>query len=232
MLIIAATPIGNSLDASIRLIDVIKSADLICAEDTRTTLQLIKRLEIKRDEMRPDCQLVSLHDHNEGEKVEQILNQLKEEKTVLQVSDAGTPMINDPGFKLTQAAIDAGVEVTSLPGPSAPIVALVLSGLPVHKFCYEGFLPPKSGSRVNALHKLEDEERTMIFLESKHRIAKALTDMQTVFGDQRKAAVCRELTKPHEEVLRGTLGDLVQIANQRELKGEMCIVVGGKQLSK
>ncbi|MDR1862165.1 MAG: 16S rRNA (cytidine(1402)-2'-O)-methyltransferase [Candidatus Ancillula sp.] len=222
MLVLASTPIGNIDDSSARLKQWLLSADFIAAEDTRNTLKLAARLGLKIT-----AEVLSVHDHNEAERLDLLLKKLQEGQNVLLVSDAGTPLINDPGFKLVQIVIQNGIQVSTLPGPSAPITALVLSGLPVHKFCYEGFLPPKSGSRINALRRLENEPRTMVFLESKHRVAKTLRDMAEVFGEARRAAVCRELTKEHEEVLRGSLGELVEVTQARELKGEMCVVVGG-----
>ncbi|GHT82066.1 ribosomal RNA small subunit methyltransferase I [Actinomycetota bacterium] len=221
MLILAATPIGNFDDASFRLVQELKSADIIAAEDTRNSFKLLKHLKIDPPKM------ISLHDYNEASRLEILLTELKNNKKIVVVSDAGTPLINDPGYKIAQLAINSNIEVTALPGPCAPINALVLSGLPVHRFCFEGFLPPKSGSRIHALERLQDETRTMIFLESKHRIVKTIADMSTVFGTNRPAAICRELTKSYEQIHRGTLGELTELTASKELKGEMCVVVAG-----
>jgi 16S rRNA (cytidine1402-2'-O)-methyltransferase len=222
MLVLAATPIGNFLDASARLREALRTADVVLAEDTRVFIKLLRRLELQID-----AQLISLHDHNECGKLESVLQLLQADKSVVLVSDAGLPLINDPGYKLVQLAISNNIPLTCLPGPSAPLTALVLSGLPVHRFTFEGFLPPKSAARLTALRKLQDEERTMIFLESKHRITRCLEDMLEVFGSTRLGAICRELTKAHEEVLRGTLSELLEISKKRELKGEFCLVIGG-----
>jgi 16S rRNA (cytidine1402-2'-O)-methyltransferase len=222
MLTLAATPIGCSADASSRLKQKLQDADIVLAEDTRVFAQLTHRLEIEIT-----AQILSLHDHNESERLDAVLDALQTDRDVILVSDAGMPLINDPGYKLVQLAISNGIPMTCIPGPSAPMTALVLSGLPVHRFTFEGFLPPKSASRINALQKLADEERTMIFLESKHRIVRCLEDMQEVFGENRRGAICRELTKTHEEILRGELSELLQIAKNRQLKGEICIVIAG-----
>jgi 16S rRNA (cytidine1402-2'-O)-methyltransferase len=222
MLILGATPIGCPEDASSRLAKALSTADVIAAEDTRRAKTLAASLGVKIS-----GRLVSLHDHNEAQRTQSLAQAVLDGQDVLVVSDAGMPMINDPGFKLSAAVVAAGGDVTCLPGPSAPLAALVLSGLPTHRFAFEGFLPPKSGSRQNALTRLKDEERTMIFLESKHRIAKTLQDMSTIFGPTRKAALARELTKPHEEIIRDTLDALASLSVSHELKGEMCIVVAG-----
>lgn len=222
MLILGATPIGNLGDASKRLKDCLESVSVIACEDTRVTRKLIVALTPNSS-----AKLVPLHDHNEADRVDALLQTLLSGLDVLLVSDAGTPLINDPGYKLVQAAINNGITVTALPGPSAPVNALILSGLPVHRYCYEGFLPPKSASRQRSLLELKSESRTMIFLESKHRILKTVTDMRDIFGFERRAAICRELTKKHEEVMRGTLGELVAVLEKRELKGEICICVAG-----
>jgi 16S rRNA (cytidine1402-2'-O)-methyltransferase len=222
MLILAAMPIGNTGDATCRLIEALRSTEIVAAEDTRRLHASASRLGIKID-----GKVVSYHDHNEEERRKQLLEAIQGGTDVLLVSDAGLPLINDPGYKLVQAVIATGEQVTCLPGPSAPLTALVLSGLPTAKFCFEGFLPPKSGARLNALRSLENERRTIIFLESTHRVAKCLNDMREVFGNSRRAAVCRELTKTHEEVLRGDLQTLCELVAKRSLKGEICLVVEG-----
>ncbi|MDR1448413.1 MAG: 16S rRNA (cytidine(1402)-2'-O)-methyltransferase [Candidatus Ancillula sp.] len=223
MLTLAATPIGNYADTSARLIKKLQEADMILAEDTRVFIDLLKRLNL-----RINARITSFHDHNESSKLSKILDAIEKEDVVL-VSDAGLPLINDPGYKLVQAAIDNDVLVTCIPGPSAPLTALVLSGLPVHKFTFEGFLPPKTSSRITALQKLAQEKRTMIFLESKHRITRCLEDMNEVFGPKRRGAICRELTKQHEEIVRASLAELVETSRRQQLKGEICLVIDGSR---
>ncbi|MDR0950051.1 MAG: 16S rRNA (cytidine(1402)-2'-O)-methyltransferase [Candidatus Ancillula sp.] len=225
ILYIGATPIGNVDDASKRLISTFQEVDLICAEDTRRTKQLLSRLEIKTE-----AEIISLYDHNEAEKADFVIEKLLSGYNVLQVSDAGMPVVSDPGYKLIGKAILAGIQVTCLPGPSAVLTALALSNLPSHRFCFEGFLPNKSGTKLNYLAKLKEEDRTMIFFESPYRIQKTISAMREVFGDSRKAAICRELTKTYEEVIRGSLLELVDILNTRTLKGEIVVVVEGASL--
>ncbi|MDR2082966.1 MAG: 16S rRNA (cytidine(1402)-2'-O)-methyltransferase [Candidatus Ancillula trichonymphae] len=222
MLTLAATPIGNHLDASARLVQKLEEADVVLAEDTRVFADWRKRLNLHLH-----AKVVSLHDHNESSRLESLLSILQAKMDVVLVSDAGLPLINDPGYKLVQLAISNGIPMTCIPGPSAPLTALVLSGLPVHRFTFEGFLPPKTASRLAALRKLQTEERTMIFLESKYRVTRCLEDMFEVFGESRHGAICRELTKPHEEVVRAKLVELVEVARKRELKGEICLVTEG-----
>lgn len=220
MIILAATPIGNLGDASRRLIDVLNNADVIAAEDTRTAAKLLKALEIDN---RP--RLVALHDHNEKQKAGELVA-LAAEQDLVVLSDAGMPTVSDPGYGLVAAAVDAGVTVTAIPGPSAVIMALAVSGLPTDRFTFEGFLPRKPGERRTALRALSAEPRTMIFFESPARLASALTDMGEAFGADRRIAVCRELTKLYEEVRRGTAEELAAWAEQG-VRGEICIVVQG-----
>ncbi|MBC7725844.1 MAG: 16S rRNA (cytidine(1402)-2'-O)-methyltransferase [Burkholderiaceae bacterium] len=218
MIILAATPIGNLGDASRRLVEALGNAEVIASEDTRVTIHLMRALGI---ENRP--RLIALHEHNEQAKAAEIV-ELARDTDVLVLTDAGMPAISDPGFPLVAAAAAAGVTVTALPGPSAVITALALSGLPTDRFSFEGFVPRKA--RLGALRLLAREERTMVFFESPHRIAECLTDMARAFGDDRRVAVCRELTKMFEEVKRGTASELAEWASAG-VKGEICIVVQG-----
>ena len=219
MLVLAATPIGNLGDASRRLIEALTDAEVIAAEDTRTTVQLLRALGIGN---RP--RLIALHEHNEREKAAE-LAELARDRDVLLVSDAGMPTVSDPGFVLVQAAIAAGITVTALPGPSAVLTALALSGLPTDRFVFEGFLPRKG--RVQALRALAAEPRTLVFFEAPHRIADTLADLASTFGAERAAAVCRELTKTYEEVRRGTLAELADWAGESKPRGEITVVVAG-----
>ncbi len=218
VIILAATPIGNLGDASRRLVEALGNAEVIASEDTRVTIHLMRALGI---ENRP--RLIALHEHNEVEKAAEIA-ELARETDVLVLTDAGMPAISDPGFSIVTAAAAAGVTVTALPGPSAVITALALSGLPTDRFTFEGFLPRKG--RLASLRRLAREPRTMVFFESPNRLADALGDIATAFGPDRRVAVCRELTKLYEEVRRGTAAELVEWATAG-VKGEICIVVEG-----
>ena len=204
MLILAATPIGNLSDASARLIEHLGTAKFIAAEDTRTLLKLARGLGVKLD-----AKLFSLHEHNEAERVNQLL-EIAATEDVLVVSDAGMPTVSDPGFVLVRAAIEAGIEVTVVPGPSAVLAALAVSGLPTDRFSFEGFLPRKSGERKKVFQTLLQEPRTMVFFESPHRIDDSLKDALTVFGPERQASVSRELTKKFEQTVRGTIPELLE----------------------
>jgi 16S rRNA (cytidine1402-2'-O)-methyltransferase len=218
MLLLAATPIGNLGDASRRLIEALESSPVIAAEDTRTTIQLLRALGI---ENRP--RLIALHEHNERDKAAELV-ELARDGDLLLVSDAGMPTVSDPGFVLVQAAIAAGVQVSVIPGPSAVLAALAVSGLPTDRFVFEGFLPRKG--RLPALRALASEPRTLVFFESPHRIADSLRDLATAFGAERPAALCRELTKLYEEVARGTLAELAKRFADGA-RGEIVLVVGG-----
>lgn len=220
MIILAATPIGNLGDASKRLIDALAGAEVIASEDTRVTIHLMRALGI---ENRP--RLIALHEHNEVAKAAEIV-ELARDSDVLVLTDAGMPAISDPGFSLVSAAAAAGVRVTALPGPSAVLTALAVSGLPTDRFCFEGFLPRKGGDRRKALRALEREERTMVFFESPNRLADSLADLATTFGATRRVVVVRELTKLFEEVKRGTAAELAEWAAEG-VKGEICVVVEG-----
>lgn len=212
---------GNSLDASARLVDAIQTSDLIAAEDTRKFRQLANRLGVPIN-----GRVISYFEGNEQDRIEQILDAVAAGEQVLVVSDAGMPSVSDPGYRLVRAAIDSSVDFTVLPGPSAVVTALVHSGLPSDRFTFEGFLPRKAGERRAALNALIGEKRTMIFFEAPHRIGASLADMEQIFGYARKAAVCRELTKAYEEVVRGSLSELVQWAHS-DVKGEITVVVAG-----
>jgi 16S rRNA (cytidine1402-2'-O)-methyltransferase len=217
VIILAATPIGNLGDASKRLVEALGNAEVIASEDTRTTIHLMRALGI---ENRP--RLIPLHEHNETEKAAEIV-ELARDADVLVLSDAGMPAISDPGFPLVAAAAAAGVTVTALPGPSAVLTALAVSGLPTDRFTFEGFLPRKG--RVAYFAALAREERTMVFFESPNRLAGALRDLASVAPD-RRAVVCRELTKLHEEVARGTAAELAE-RFEDGARGEICLVVEG-----
>ncbi len=219
--ILAATPIGQPGDASTRLRDALASAPVLAAEDTRRLARLCRDLDV-----RPAGRIVSFFDANEAGRVPQLIEFLHAGEDVLVVTDAGMPSVSDPGYRLVAAAVAEGLEVTCLPGPSAVTTALALSGLPVDRFCFEGFLPRKAGERRRALATLADERRTLVFFEAPHRLAEALVDLVAAFGAERPAAVCRELTKTHEEVLRGSLAELAQWA-AGEVRGEICLVVAG-----
>lgn len=222
MLILAATPIGNLGDATQRLRDALRTAAIIASEDTRMTRHLIRALGI---ETQP--RFIALHDHNERERATELI-ELARDVDVLLVSDAGMPTVSDPGFALVRAAAEAGVQVTVLPGASAVLTALALSGLPTDRFAFEGFLPRKDGERRAFLAELATERRTLVFFESPHRIADSLTEFVAAFGPDRLAAVARELTKLHEEVVRGTLAELA--AHFAEgARGEIAIVVAGAE---
>ena len=220
MLILAATPIGNLSDASARLIEHLGTSKFIAAEDTRTLLKLARGLGVKLD-----AKLFSLHEHNEAERVTQLL-EIAATEDVLVVSDAGMPTVSDPGFVLVRAAIEAGIEVTVIPGPSAVLAALAISGLPTDRFSFEGFLPRKSGERRKLFQSLLLETRTMVFFESPHRIDDALKDALSVFGESRQATVSRELTKKFEQTVRGALPELLEWS-ANPTKGELVLVIAG-----
>lgn len=221
MIILAATPIGNLGDASRRLVEALTNAEVIASEDTRTTIHLMRALGI---ENRP--RLIAIHEHNETEKAAEIV-ELARTVDVLVLSDAGMPAISDPGFPLVAAAAAAGVTVTALPGPSAVLTALAVSGLPTDRFTFEGFLPRKS--RVAYFRALAREERTMVFFESPHRLAESLRDLAAV-DPERRVVVCRELTKLHEEVARGSAAELAEQFKDGA-RGEICLVVAGAAAS-
>jgi 16S rRNA (cytidine1402-2'-O)-methyltransferase len=220
VLILAATPIGNLADASPRLIEHLERCEYIAAEDTRSLLNLVHGLGIRHN-----AKLFSLHEHNESDRLAQLV-ELAAENDVLVVSDAGMPTVSDPGFLLVRACVEAGVDVTVIPGPSAVLSALAVSGLPTDRFSFEGFLPRKGGDRRKAFAALATETRTMVFFESPHRILESLEDAASVLGATRQASVSRELTKKFEHTERGTLTQLVEWAKS-EPKGEMVLVIAG-----
>src|ERR1700712_4559333 len=220
MIILAATPIGNLKDASARLIETLEAAELVAAEDTRVTAKLLRALGVVN---RP--RLVALHDHNEREKSAELVEIARETDLVV-LSDAGMPTVSDPGYHLVQAAVAAGVGVTIIPGPSAVVSALAVSGLPTDRFTFEGFLPRKQGERMNVLTDLVRERRTMVFFESPNRLAASLADIAAALGEGRRVAVCRELTKLYEEVKRGGAGSVGPWA-EAGVKGEIVLVVAG-----
>lgn len=220
MIILAATPIGNLGDASRRLVEALEAATVVAAEDTRTTQRLLAALGIAN---RP--RLIALHDHNEKQRAAELVD-LARDGDVLLLSDAGMPTVSDPGYGVVAAAAAAGVVVTAIPGPSAVITALAVAGLPTDRFTFEGFLPRKPGERRAALAALSREPRTMVFFESPARVAASLADMAAAFGDDRRAAVCRELTKLHEEVVRAPLAELATWAADG-VRGEIVVVVEG-----
>jgi len=220
VLILAATPIGNLSDSSARLIEHLGSSRFIAAEDTRTLLKLANGLGVKLN-----AKLFSLHEHNEADRVQQLL-EIAQTEDVLVVSDAGMPTVSDPGFVLVRAAIEAGIAVTVIPGPSAVLAALAVSGLPTDRFSFEGFLPRKSGERKKFFTELLSEPRTMVFFESPHRIKDSISDAVSVFGPDRKATVSRELTKKFEETVRGSLAELLTWA-EVEPRGELVLVIAG-----
>ena len=219
---VVATPIGNMADLSGRAREALESADLIAAEDTRHTLALLQVIGVSRP-------LLSLHSYNESQRVPDLLARLEAGENIALVSDAGTPLLSDPGFELVSRAAEAGYQVEAIPGPSAITTALAVAGLPTHRFCFEGFLPARERERRAELSRLAHEVRTLVFFEAPHRIADTLTDLEAEFGGDRQAVVARELTKTHETIYRGTLADLAAQArgDANFQRGEITIVVHG-----
>jgi 16S rRNA (cytidine1402-2'-O)-methyltransferase len=220
-LLIGATPLGQPSDASARLVKSLASADVIAAEDTRRIRTLAQALDVK-----PAGKVVSLFDQNEASRVPALVAEIQGGATALLVSDAGMPLISDPGYRLVAACIEAGLPVHCLPGPSAVTTALAVSGLPSEKFCFEGFAPRKHAVRLTWLQTLAAEQRTCVFFESPRRLADCLRDAVEALGPSRRAVVCRELTKTHEEITRGTLAELAEWANDGVL-GEITVVLAG-----
>lgn len=220
-LYVVPTPVGNLEDMTFRAIRILKEADLILAEDTRTSGILLKHFEIKNA-------MQSHHKFNEHKTVEGIIDRLKAGETIALISDAGTPGISDPGFLVVRECVRNEIEVQCLPGATAFVPALVASGLPNDRFCFEGFLPQKKG-RMTRLNVLAEEERTMIFYESPYRLVKTLTQFIEVFGAERQVSVCREISKIHEESVRGTLQEVVAHFNAIEPRGEIVIILAGKE---
>ena len=221
LLVLAGTPIGDTGDAPARLATELVAADLVAAEDTRRLRRLTTALGVT-----VPGRIVSYHEHNEAARTPDLVEALVGGARVLLVTDAGMPSVSDPGYRLVRAAVDAGVRVTAVPGPSAVLTALAVSGLPVDRFCFEGFLPRKAGERAARLAAVADDQRTLVFFEAPHRLAITLAAMATAFGPTREAAVCRELTKTYEEIRRGPLAELVAWA-EPGVRGEITIVVGG-----
>jgi 16S rRNA (cytidine1402-2'-O)-methyltransferase len=220
-LLIGATPLGQPSDASARLVKALASADVVAAEDTRRIRTLARALDVKLA-----GKVVSLYDANEASRVPSLVGDIEAGATILLVSDAGMPLISDPGYRLVAACIEAGALVQCLPGPSAVTTALAVSGLPVERFCFEGFAPRKKSARMSWLTTLAAEPRTCVFFESPRRVPDTLRDAVEALGAERRAVVCRELTKTHEEVLRGTLGELAEWASDGVL-GEITVVLAG-----
>ena len=220
ILYIVPTPVGNMEDMTLRAIRILKEADLVLAEDTRTSGILMKHYQIQQHP-------VSHHKFNEHGTSASVVERLLAGQTVALVSDAGTPGISDPGFFLVREAIRAGIEVQTLPGATAFVPALVSSGLPCDRFCFEGFLPQKKG-RQSKIASLRDEERTMVFYESPYRVLKLLQQFSEVFGPDRQVSVCREISKVHEESVRGALSEVIAHFTEHEPRGEFVVVVAGK----
>ncbi len=220
-LYIVPTPVGNLEDMTFRAIRILKEVDLILAEDTRTSGILLKHFDIKNA-------LQSHHKFNEHKTVESVINRIKAGAHVALISDAGTPGISDPGFLIARECARNGIKVQCLPGATAFVPAVVASGLPNDRFCFEGFLPQKKG-RMTRLQALAEEHRTMIFYESPYRLVKTLTQLAECFGADRQASVSREISKVHEETVRGTLDELVRHFTEQEPKGEIVLVVAGKE---
>ncbi len=222
-LVLAATPIGDPRDAAPRLGVELASADVVAAEDTRRLRRLLTELEVT-----PTGRVLSYHEHNEAARTPDLVERLLAGDRVVVVTDAGMPSVSDPGYRLVAAAVEAGVRVTCVPGPSAVLMALAVSGLPVDRFCFDGFLPRKPGEKARVLAEVADERRTMVFFEAPHRLPETLAAMADAFGPDRRAAVCRELTKTYEEVRRGPLAELVEWAADG-VRGEITVVVAGAE---
>ncbi|HIF49966.1 MAG TPA: 16S rRNA (cytidine(1402)-2'-O)-methyltransferase [Thiotrichaceae bacterium] len=221
-LYIVATPIGNLADISERAIEILKQVDLIAAEDTRHSKTLLERFTIK-------TKISAYHEHNEEKVTSQLIQQLLDGQSIALISDAGTPLINDPGYKLVVAAHDNNIQVVPIPGPSAIITALSACGLPISKFIYEGYLPAKSEARKTRLRELKNESRTLVFYEAPHRIVESIKIMQEIFGAERRVTVARELTKKFEQIIRDNLSVINEKIESGEIKvkGEFVVVVEG-----
>ncbi len=223
-LYVVATPIGNLRDMSLRAIEVLKTVDCIAAEDTRHSMPLLQHFLIT-------TRVISLHEHNERERSTQLLEALQRGESIALISDAGTPLISDPGYFLVREARECGIKVVPIPGPSAIIAALSVSGLPTDRFSFEGFLPAKSKQRVAQLNSLQHETRTMVFYEAPHRVLECLADMQSVFGMKRQAVIARELTKMFETIHNAPLDELLEWVKRdaNQTRGEMVLVVAGAE---
>lgn len=224
ILYLVPTPVGNLEDITYRALRILREADLILAEDTRTSGNLLRHFEIRNA-------MISYHKFNEHQTVSGIVERLKRGENIAVISDAGTPGISDPGFLVARAAVQAGIQVIALPGPTAFVPALVSSGLPCDRFAFEGFLPPKKG-RQTRLEVLQEETRTMIFYESPHRVVKTLAQFIEFYGAERQVAVCREISKVHEECVRGTLEEVLGHFQEVEPRGEFVIILAGAEVEK
>ena len=222
MLILACLPIGDARDASSHLIESIQNATYVAAEDSRKFARLCQELNIKHH-----AKVITFFEGNESEKIDELTSLLKSQKDVLVVTDAGAPGVSDPGYRLIRAAVESDVKIKVLPGPSAVVTALLLSGLPTDRFCFEGFPPRTQGARSKWFNELAQEERTIIFFEAPHRIVESLKDAGDAFGLDRIGAVCREMSKHYEEVVRGELSQLIKWAESKEVLGEITIVISG-----
>ena len=222
MLILACLPIGDARDASAHLIQAIQQVQYVAAEDSRKFARLCQDLSIKHN-----AKVISFFEGNESEKIEELTNLLKSQKDVLVATDAGAHGISDPGYRLIRAALQSNVEIKVLPGPSAVTTALLLSGLPTDRFCFEGFPPRTQGARAKWFEELAQQERTMIFFEAPHRITECLIDAGNAFGLDRSGAICREMSKHYEEVVRGSVTELISWSKSKEILGEITVVLAG-----
>jgi 16S rRNA (cytidine1402-2'-O)-methyltransferase len=225
MLILACLPIGDPQDASVHLIQAIENVQYVAAEDSRKFARLCQDLNIKHN-----AKVISFFEGNESERIEELTAILKSQKDILVATDAGAPGISDPGYRLIRAALAENIQIKVLPGPSAVTTALLLSGLPTDRFCFEGFPPRTKGARSKWFKDLSEEERTIIFFEAPHRIIESLTDAAEAFGKDRTGAVCREMSKQYEEVIRGSISQLISWASSKEILGEITVVVEGFDL--
>ncbi len=223
-LYIVATPIGNLSDISERAIEILKQVDLIAAEDTRHSKTLLERFGIK-------TKICAYHEHNEEKVTQQLIQQLQEGQSIALISDAGTPLINDPGYKLVAVAHDHNIKVVPIPGPSAIITALSAAGLPTNKFIFEGYLPAKSVARKTRLNELKNESRTLVFYEAPHRIVESVKIMQEIFGEDRRITIARELTKQFEQIVRDKISTINEKLESEEIKikGEFVVIIEGAQ---
>jgi 16S rRNA (cytidine1402-2'-O)-methyltransferase len=222
MLILACLPIGDARDASAHLIQAIIEAQFIAAEDSRKFSRLCQELNVKHN-----AKVISFFEGNESDRIQELTSLLTSNKDILVVTDAGAPGISDPGYRLIRAALNSNIQVKVLPGPSAVTTALLLSGLPTDRFCFEGFPPRTKGARTKWFKDLATEERTIVFFEAPHRIIESLSDAQSAFGSNRKSAICREMSKHYEEIVRGDISELVDWAKSKEILGEITVVVKG-----
>ena len=225
MLILACLPIGDAQDASVHLIQAIENVQYVAAEDSRKFARLCQDLNIKHK-----AKVISFFEGNESERIDELTAILNSQKDILVVTDAGAPGISDPGYRLIRAALAENIQIKVLPGPSAVTTALLLSGLPTDRFCFEGFPPRTKGARSKWFKDLSEEERTIIFFEAPHRIVESLTDAAEAFGKDRTGAVCREMSKQYEEVIRGSISQLISWASSKEILGEITVVVEGFDL--